>query len=1508
MAEQSVQINITATTDAAISQIQRVSEALDTLKKSFNEVKKGTYVSLGIAQGTVSSLNAVSKSLKTIKESMSTIVGKNLADKLKIPDSAAKNIRDIADAISDTKGILAGSDFRFQVSIPKEAPERIKQVADALRSFKDDFGGLDSKISVRVSIAKGAMDNLKDDIEKPLAQAFETAGESADRFEREVERKVMEAGSAFKALEREQKKMDALLAKSEKLFATKDTVEADNAAYKSVEYDIRQQQALIDRLRELSEEEKRNASATEESAKSHNNFGHAVQNTARRVKSLASAFAHLGKELGKIGLNGVKSSLSLSIAPARSLLGLLGSINNSLSSIMRSAGRIAMYRLFRTIIKELTQGFKEGIENLYHFSEYAGTTFHSSMDSMATSALYMKNSLATIAEPILNVVAPAIDMLSDRFAALAAQVAEFLAALTGQTQYTTAIKFPIRYGEEAEETAKAMQKWLGPFDEINRLSDPKKASSGTGLDWTKMFETHEVESEGPIAEFVKTLKEGLAQGDLSEFGQMLATKLKEAMDNIKWPEIKAKAKKIAQTIGTFITGFFKGTGFTSSLGKTIAQGLNTAIDFASTLKDTLDFTSLGQELGLGLQSFLDTFDFTKAIGTAVGWATGFMTFLAEAVGGIDWTGVGEKIGAAIRDIDWKTTFSTVFGTTVTIINGLIDFMSGLLEGGTLSTVLDGFGTSLAEAIRDIEWGKAFSTAFGATVTVINSLISFLKQLIDNGSIDTILSSFGTSFAEAIRDIDWKTAFTNISTLGSKIINSIAQVVIDASQDGTLSNIFNSLGEAIGEAIKNINWSEVFTAVKTLGGAVLKGIIDAVQSALRESTGLDLGIELSQEDAEGLFTSLIIGIGTSKLLGLLGLTGSGGGGGLDLGGATGGLSALLQLLRGGQQTPPVTETTPPPVGTSGGSSWLTSLWGLFAGSSEPVAMISHLAEAIPGLNDLLSGLFPSLEEVIDWTTGGGSETSGQTQTGGFWQQLVDLGPLGALHSLITGGGSLFGDFGSLISTLFGGGGDSGTTVPASEFTPFELPPEMESRINRTKELVFGLGDAFSHTGESTKGANKYLQTASTRAQEIATATAEAKKAVGGKNPLGGPGFKKDAELISEWAKLDGTRISGIKSAAKSTADKLGGNNPIGGAGFKKDANLISEWAKLDGTRIKGIGSAAKSLKTKLGTKNPIGDVNFKNAAKRISDWAFYGKKRINGVGSSSDALKKKLGAKNSIGDVNFKNAAKRISDWAFLDKKRINGVGSSSDALKKKFGKSNPLGEDKFGKAAGSVQTAAEGVSTKISAMGTTADSAKSTMKTKMDGMVTDMDNWKGRAMSPLNAFAQGLTDGMATTMTDFVDEGNHGLNTMLQNYSKFSTETARLMADTSATYTGVSFYRYTGGGGPAPTTRPFSEQHMMANGGFVDSGEYFIARESGPELVGRIGNRTAVANNDQIVAGIAAGVEDANEAVVNAIYSGINQVIGAIRENRSANGTVNWDAVVRKISRTQARQAASAYV
>jgi phage-related minor tail protein len=70
---------------------------------------------------------------------------------------------------------------------------------------------------------------------------------------------------------------------------------------------------------------------------------------------------------------------------------------------------------------------------------------------------------------------------------------------------------------------------------------------------------------------------------------------------------------------------------------------------------------------------------------------------------------------------------------------------------------------------------------------------------------------------------------------------------------------------------------------------------------------------------------------------------------------------------------------------------------------------------------------------------------------------------------------------------------------------------------------------------------------------------------------------------------------------------------------------------------------------------------------------------------------------------------------------------------------------------------------------------------------------------------------------------------------------------------------------------------LLANGGVVAAGQMFIAREAGPELVGNIGRKTAVANNDQIISGIEAGVYRAMTAA-NSTRQGGSQTIRIINE------------------------------
>lgn len=95
---------------------------------------------------------------------------------------------------------------------------------------------------------------------------------------------------------------------------------------------------------------------------------------------------------------------------------------------------------------------------------------------------------------------------------------------------------------------------------------------------------------------------------------------------------------------------------------------------------------------------------------------------------------------------------------------------------------------------------------------------------------------------------------------------------------------------------------------------------------------------------------------------------------------------------------------------------------------------------------------------------------------------------------------------------------------------------------------------------------------------------------------------------------------------------------------------------------------------------------------------------------------------------------------------------------------------------------------------------------------------------------------------------------------------------------------------------------MLADGGFVDQGQLFIAREAGAEMVGSIGRRTAVANNDQIVEGIATATREGNEDLINALYAVAQQIIAEMRnQDNGGGGRYDFDRAVRDAQRRNAR-------
>ena len=203
-----------------------------------------------------------------------------------------------------------------------------------------------------------------------------------------------------------------------------------------------------------------------------------------------------------------------------------------LGSFMSALKRIAMYRVMRSIIKAITQAFKEGLENAYQFS--AGITseghrFATALDSLSTSGLKMKNQLGAAFIGLLSAIAPIINTIIGLVTKLADALSQIFAIFTGGS-YLKAADVPKKWADAAGGAGKAAKEWknqLLGFDEINRLNEPNDGGGGGGggsaLDPSQMFVDTPI--DGVFAKIKAKLDELRKSLDF--------TKLRESWDRLK---------------------------------------------------------------------------------------------------------------------------------------------------------------------------------------------------------------------------------------------------------------------------------------------------------------------------------------------------------------------------------------------------------------------------------------------------------------------------------------------------------------------------------------------------------------------------------------------------------------------------------------------------------------------------------------------------------------------------------------------------------------------------------------------------------------------------------------------------------------------------------------------------------------------------------------------------------------------------------------------------------------
>lgn len=483
-----------------------------------------------------------------------------------------------------------------------------------------------------------------------------------------------------------------------------------------------------------------------------------LKNLPKPVKSLVNAFS--------VGVSGLKSFGkfigSQVTAPFKKAI-------NAVTTWKNAIGRIAFYRIVRGAIKMITDSFKEGTKNLYQYSKAMGTAFAPAMDKLATSALYLKNSIGAIAAPLIQAIAPAVDLLVDKFVTLLNVIGKVFAALTGKKTYSQALKFPKEYAEAANGAAKAAKDFTLGIDELNVISDSAGGGGADALDYGSMFE--EVEIPSGITDWANSIRDAIEADDWKSVGSILADKLNGIVSGLPMNEW---GKKLGKQINKGLDaayGFMKKFDF-KKLGAQLANGLNG-------LLNTINFDELGRLFTLKFTAIFDTLIgfFTTLDYSALGNAIG--TFLVGAFSEMsDW----------IASINWSETASTLY-------QGLKDAITGLNLSAIASSFFKMFGAALGafssvvvtfiwDVVKDI--GKYFADAIdrakdvfgdnglaivaGILVGIINAVVAFPMWIYDN-----ILVPFIEGFKSAF---EIHSPSKVMAEMGGYIIDGLLQGISD----------------------------------------------------------------------------------------------------------------------------------------------------------------------------------------------------------------------------------------------------------------------------------------------------------------------------------------------------------------------------------------------------------------------------------------------------------------------------------------------------------------------------------------------------------------------------------------------------------------------------------------------------------------------------------------------------------------------------------------------------------
>lgn len=459
----------------------------------------------------------------------------------------------------------------------------------------------------------------------------------------------------------------------------------------------------------------------------------AVQETADAVEQLEGAV-----EPAQETMKGFGSSI---IDVAKNALGNLksGVLNmlSPLTSLASQFARVAKYRMLRAVLKQITEGFKEGVENYYRYSQAIGGSFAPAMDSAATALLQMKNSIGAAVAPLIQALIPYLQMAVSWFVNLLNYATQFLSLMRGQSTWSRATQKSAKAFDDVKTSAKgaaaSIKDLLADWDELNIIQSETGGNGGGGGSTKKMQDYLGMFEE--VSKFDKGIK---------AFTENIEKNFGSVRDLVKEIGVAILAWRIGSAF----------SGFIGSLASLIAAGAIIDLTFkvSKTMTGTyLDTGEVGWLIGDVLTTMigakLTRVVLSKVLGAEAASIAIPLTFAVSAAA---------TITALLQDTDVSALDKESIAAAVTaaleggVAAGYIAHLAGAtlgkaLLGGTVGAIVT-FGVAVGlKAVKDtIDTGEITQETLSADLTAAGAIGGGLAlgAAILGGTVGTIVLAGG----------------------------------------------------------------------------------------------------------------------------------------------------------------------------------------------------------------------------------------------------------------------------------------------------------------------------------------------------------------------------------------------------------------------------------------------------------------------------------------------------------------------------------------------------------------------------------------------------------------------------------------------------------------------------------------------------------------------------------------------------------------------------------------------